>query len=543
MSAGFKRTRVERFAPPSATVGGEASETRYWSKLKPSFSCDFHSPVSSVAFAPGEARGADGAPVYRLCVVAGLDVHVLSIGASRGSEWRAPNRKSVGRFKAVAQSACWRSDGRLIAVGDAEGAVHLVDAASGATLRRLVKGHGAGRAARAACWGADGTACCSAGGDGTLVLWDVTTGTGVARVEAAHGDAATAVCHKEGSLFASCGYDGLVKLWDLRSGAARAARVWDHGTRCEHLLAVPGGNVLASCGGHDVALWDALDDTRPLHRFKDAHAKSATCLALDGTMTKLLSGGLDGLVKVHSLGDHATVARPARYAAPVMSLAIAGGAEPRLQNRVLCVGTNAGVLDGRARDVSIKRDDRKQTLKPPPGTFRHFNRGKAFTPGLGGGASEPLVVLGASLDDDKIKRRKGPKLAPHDDALRTFRYRDALDEALKTRDPTVVVAVLDDLDRRGGRDAALANRTEKALEPVLSFLAAHVALPRYAAKLVPVVDALLDAHGADLGAHPALDELFAKIHSRASDEVANMTALLGLSGALDALLAANQYKA
>ena len=138
MSAGFKRTRVERFAPPSATVGGEASETRYWSKLKPSFSCDFHSPVSSVAFAPGEARGADGAPVYRLCVVAGLDVHVLSVGASRGSEWRAPNRKSVGRFKAVAQSACWRSDGRLIAVGDAEGAVHLVDAASGATLRRLV---------------------------------------------------------------------------------------------------------------------------------------------------------------------------------------------------------------------------------------------------------------------------------------------------------------------------------------------------------------------------------------------------------------------
>ncbi|KAH8062992.1 hypothetical protein JL721_8612 [Aureococcus anophagefferens] len=274
MSA-FKRTRAERFAAFASTSTQEAGESRYWGRLKPSFACDFPSPVSAVAFAPGEQLG--------------------------------PRAKSVGRFKAVAQGACWRGDGRLIAVGDAEGAVHLVDAASGATLRRLAKGHGAGRAAKAACWGHDNSVC-SAGADGTLVLWDVTTGAGVRRVENAHADAATGLASRGDGMVASCGYDGLAKLWDLRQGGARAARTWDHGTRCETIVAVPGGNLFATAGGRDVALWDGLDDA-VLHRFRDAHAKSATCLAVDGARTRLLSGGLDGLVKVHSLADHATVAR------------------------------------------------------------------------------------------------------------------------------------------------------------------------------------------------------------------------------------------
>ena len=542
MSA-FKRTRAERFAAFASTSTQEAGESRYWGRLKPSFACDFPSPVSAVAFAPGEVRGPDGAPVYRVCVAAGLDVHVLSVGARLGSSWDAPRRKSVGRFKAVAQGACWRGDGRLIAVGDAEGAVHLVDAASGATLRRLAKGHGAGRAAKAACWGHDNSVC-SAGADGTLVLWDVTTGAGVRRVENAHADAATGLASRGDGMVASCGYDGLAKLWDLRQGGARAARTWDHGTRCETIVAVPGGNLFATAGGRDVALWDGLDDA-VLHRFRDAHAKSATCLAVDGARTRLLSGGLDGLVKVHSLADHATVARCGRYAAPVNAIAVAGGdaaGDARLLNRVLCVGTNAGLLDGRARDVSARRDDRRQTLKPPPGTFRHFGRGKAFSPGAPEG-SEPLVVVGACVDDGRVaKRARAPKLAAHDDALRGFRYKDALDEALKTRDPTVVVAVLEELDHRGGRAIALGDRDEKRLEPVLSFAAAHVAHPRYGARLVPVVDALLDIYGGDLGAHPSLDELFAKIHKNATTEVGAMTALLGVSGALDALLATNRLR-
>ena len=47
----------------------------------------------------------------------------------------------MGKLKDVAQSVSWRRDGRLLCVGDGKGSVHVVDAQTGATLRRLSKGH------------------------------------------------------------------------------------------------------------------------------------------------------------------------------------------------------------------------------------------------------------------------------------------------------------------------------------------------------------------------------------------------------------------
>ncbi|KAH8045479.1 hypothetical protein JL720_16682 [Aureococcus anophagefferens] len=430
-------------SPPAASSAAwtldrqEAGESRYWGRLKPSFACDFPSPVSAVAFAPGEVRGPDGAPVYRVCVAAGLDVHVLSVGARLGSSWDAPRRKSVGRFKAVAQGACWRGDGRLIAVGDAEGAVHLVDAASGATLRRLAKGHGAGRAAKAACWGHDNSVC-SAGADGTLVLWDVTTGAGVRRVENAHADAATG----------------------LRGGGGMVASTRSRTTR-RSLRALRGAvNAIAVAGG------DAAGDAR-------------------------------------------------------------------LLNRVLCVGTNAGLLDGRARRLRAPRRP-AAGAQAAAGTFRHRPR-QGLLAGRPEG-SEPLVVVGACVDDGRVaKRARAPKLAAHD-ARRGFRYKDALDEALKTRDPTVVVAVLEELDRRGGRAIALGDRDEKRLEPVLS------RRPRVSAPATVAPRARRRRASTCAAATSAPTSTGAKIHKNATTEVGAMTALLGVSGALDALLATNRLR-
>ena len=165
------------------------------------------------------------------------------------------------------------------------------------------------------------------------------------------------------------------------------------------------------------------------------------------------------MVKVHSLRDHTTVARAAaRYAHECLFVAVSP------ENRVLVVGTARGLLDVRAREEK-KHKDRKKTLHPPGGTFRHFNRGQGFAPGS---SIKNLVVVGSGKTEHK-------RLAPHDEALRKFRYGDALDEALRTRDPTIVVSVLDELERRGGRRNALQRRDEKRLEPVLAFVAAHVA--------------------------------------------------------------------
>ena len=170
MSA-FKRTRLTP-APPSTTLQqAEASEARYWSRVKAAFSVDFASPVVACAFGPGLVRGADGAPTHRLAVCAGLDVKVLSIRAGRAVE--SAKSRSVGKLKDVAQSVSWRRDGRLLCVGDGKGSVHVVDAQTGATLRRLSKGHEL--LCRDACFlRSNDVVSCS--DDKSIVAWDSVTG-------------------------------------------------------------------------------------------------------------------------------------------------------------------------------------------------------------------------------------------------------------------------------------------------------------------------------------------------------------------------------
>jgi U3 small nucleolar RNA-associated protein 15 len=517
MSA-FKRTRLTP-APPSTTLQqAEASEARYWSRVKAAFSVDFASPVVACAFGPGLVRGADGAPTHRLAICAGLDVKVLSIRAGRAVE--SAKSRSVGKLKDVAQSVSWRRDGRLLCVGDGKGSVHVVDAQTGATLRRLSKGHEL--LCRDACFlRSNDVVSCS--DDKSIVAWDSVTGQPTKRIKDAHEDVVKSICEVDG-LVASCGYDGLAKLWDLRTGG-QAVRQFHHRGQCE-VIRQCGSSLFATAGGNDICVWDSANDRAPVHRFRDAHARSVGALCVDADEDRLITAGLDGLVKVHSLRDHTTVARAAaRYAHECLCVAVAP------ENRVLVVGTARGLLDVRAREEK-KHKDRKKTLHPPGGTFRHFNRGQGFAPGA---SIKNLVVVGSSKTEHK-------RLAPHDEALRKFRYGDALDEALRTRDPTIVVSVLDELERRGVRRNALQRRDEKRLEPVLAFVAAHVAHPRYAESLTGVAAQLADLYGDALGAHPALDELFAKISQNVASEASSQKALLGLSGAVGVLLAENDAR-
>jgi len=229
------------------------------------------------------------------------------------------------------------------------------------------------------------------------------------------------------------------------------------------------------------------------------------------------------VVKAHSLEDFVSI-RVARYDSPVLCVSSS------IDDLFLAAGTAAGRLDARVRLAAKPHHKlRRQPLAPPPGTYRHFQRGKAYQP-------RGVDVL-AVADILPAPASKKPKLQPYDEALRKFRYGDALDAALATRDPAVVLAVLAQLDRRGGLHAALANRDEDRLEPLLAFLAAHVATPPYAARLIPVVHLALDQYRSALGARPAIDELFNRIALNLARETDAQRALLRLSGTVRALAA------
>jgi U3 small nucleolar RNA-associated protein 15 len=128
---------------------------------------------------------------------------------------------------------------------------------------------------------------------------------------------------------------------------------------------------------------------------------------------------------------------------------------------------------------------------------------------------------------------KKVRLKAYDQLLRKFRYREALDQALATRNPAVVVSLLEELENRQGLSIALSGRDEAGLEPILAMLVRHVAHPRYAALLTRVTALLLQLYAGVIGESEAVDELLAKLQRQVQAEIVFQKQLHALAGSID----------
>jgi UTP15 C terminal len=59
------------------------------------------------------------------------------------------------------------------------------------------------------------------------------------------------------------------------------------------------------------------------------------------------------------------------------------------------------------------------------------------------------------VEDGLVETERAAKLAPYETHLQKFNYQQALDAALNTRNPVIVVTVLEELSRRSGLTIAL----------------------------------------------------------------------------------------
>jgi len=92
----------------------------------------------------------------------------------------------------------------------------------------------------------------------------------------------------------------------------------------EAVLPYPSGGLILSAGGPVVRCWDLVGGGRCLREVSN-HQKTVTCLTFDGAngagKRRLLSGGLDQMVKVYDVADWKVV-HTMRYTAPILSIAI-----------------------------------------------------------------------------------------------------------------------------------------------------------------------------------------------------------------------------
>jgi U3 small nucleolar RNA-associated protein 15 len=120
-----------------------------------------------------------------------------------------------------------------------------------------------------------------------------------------------------------------------------------HAAPVEDVLSLPSGTTMLAAAENTVTVLD-LVAARPLHQITN-HQKTVTSLSLASGGRRLITGGLEGHVKVFETTGW-NVVYSTKYQSPVLSVsAIAATDAPGADDRHLAVGMQSGVLSVRTR--------------------------------------------------------------------------------------------------------------------------------------------------------------------------------------------------
>ncbi|KAL3921973.1 MAG: hypothetical protein SGILL_002459 [Bacillariaceae sp.] len=454
----------------------------------------------------------------------------------------------------LALCAAFRNDGRLLAVGTDVGETRICDV----TMRSTLTTFSATKfAVRSLHWFRNGQHILAAGDDAIARIWDLgSTNKEKPILElAGHGDvircsalwqrtqpseseATIAPPATEFSQLAVTGsYDHTVRVWNVKnpletSEGNRCLSVLNHGAPVEAVCLLKSENPdvpmwLLSAGGTTIKVWNPLSG-QCAHTVSTFHRKTITSLLFvlrsnfeeenlreKRICTRILSAGLDGVVQFHSW-DAKTGSMRHLYSTKLHE-SITSVATDTSGDR-FAFGTVNGEVIFRMKGPSVVHKKRK--TDPRAGTYSFFQRGMNAAPTAG-----DYTVTSSSQ-----KRRK---LNRWDFAMKKFRYAEALDLVLETKNPKIIVGVLEELGKRRALTHALSSRDEESLEPLLSFVIRNIRRPHVTSILIGVAHKLIDIYGGIIGESDVVDELFKKLKHQIGLECKDQKALMLLVGQIE----------
>jgi WD40 repeat protein len=181
---------------------------------------------------------------------------VASCGDKVVRLWRATDGAALGSFsleQAAAKCVKFSPDGRLLACGDQDGRLVIIDVKSGA--QELVLAGHRGRI-NSVVFSRDGRMVATGGEAPGAILWDIATGSQVHALP--HGEHVQGVTFSpDGRVVATAAYDNRVRLWDVATGAERGV-LEAHTGWVESVAFLSDGTVLASASDDcTIRLWRA----------------------------------------------------------------------------------------------------------------------------------------------------------------------------------------------------------------------------------------------------------------------------------------------
>jgi len=452
--------------------------------------------------------------------------------------------KQVSTGGHVSYACSVRNDKQLMAVG-VDNSVRVSDLKSRAVLRT----YHTPLPVRCCMWMRNGQDFVAAGDDGMLRVYALKEAEPLLECKG-HGDSVRAIALHQNpkhvskakleDMVATGSYDHTVRLWKLDrlhdAKLQRCVHVLKHRAPVESLLWMTSKRSsvplwLVSAGGTTVKVWNPLTG-KCVSTVQTLHRKTITCLLamprkniIDEKIdlqSRLLTGSLDGTVRIHSWDEtNGTMIHLHGIHLPgtmVTSLTMTPNADR------LAIGTATGAVLVRQRGMpprSLKKE------VPATGTYGFFTRGM----------NNNAVAFSDAIVASAPKKRK---LKPYDIALKKFRYGEALDQALETTHPAIIVAVIEELGKRRGIRIALSGRNNDRVDPVMRFILKYLRDSRYSGVLIGLAHMLLDIYGESSDAK--INEFVKKLRYVVATEYQAQTLLATLSGQLEMVLVAKSSR-
>ncbi|KAF2729855.1 U3 small nucleolar RNA-associated protein-like protein 15 [Polyplosphaeria fusca] len=492
------------------------AEQKYWQSFSSKLVLDpsqHSSPVTHISFPP---------PPPSELTVSSQELFAVTTG-SRVQIYSSKTRKvvkTISRFGVddIAHSGNIRRDGRILVAGGDSGAIQAFDINSRAILKTW-KEH------KQPVWVTQWhpgqlTELMSCSDDRSVRLWDLPSDKSTMRFDG-HQDYVRCgtFMPAQSGLLVSGSYDETVRLWDPRAGS-KAVMVFKHAAAIESVLPLPSGTALLAAAENTISVLDIVA-AKPMHQLKN-HQKTVTCLSLAQNGERVLSGGLDGHVKVFETTGW-NVVDGMKYPSPILSLNVISSGAKR-EDRHIAVGLQSGVLSIRTRLSGHQkvqaREREKEMAALLAGTIDQYDRAKKRKRGKGWERrlrGKDFTGEGADIVIDGNARGRINHGMPWGNALRWGQYSKALDLALESKDANArsqTLTVLTALRHRSALGTALANRDNISLPPVLRFLNKSISDFRVTRLLVDVALIVLDLYADQLTKSDEVDVLFEQLGQR-----------------------------
>ncbi|EAA28805.1 WD40 repeat-like protein [Neurospora crassa] len=529
------------------------AEQRYWKSFKnqKSHTSTAAWPISHISF-PGSSNGS--AASHSLVAAAKTNDLFAVTSGPRVDIFSIRKRellKTIGRFDSQAHSGEIRADGRVLVAGEDSGKMQVFDVGTGTRAVILKTWHVHKQPVWVTKWSpTELTTLMSCSDDKTVRLWDLPSNA-PSRLFAGHQDyvRSGAFMPDRNNLLVSGSYDSTVRVWDARAPAG-SVLTFKHADPIEEVLPLPGGTTLLAATGSAISVLD-LVAAKPL-RLITNHQKTVTSLSLASNGRRVVSGSLDGHVKVFETTNW-NVVSGSKYPSPILSLSVVAAGSGH-EDRHLAVGMQSGVLSLRTRlsgataeKARARAAEDALMVSGASSKLAKIDSAKAKRK-RNAASNKSMALLGENVDviiptdapNSAGGRKRRVKLKPWQRDFREGRYAACLDAVLDLSSPeyqpVTALSVLVALRHRSALREALEGRDEVTVLPLLKWVIKYISDPRYATVCVDVAFQLFDIYSEYVGGSSELADQFAVMTGKVSREVEKAQMAIITNGMVESLM-------